>query len=138
MKDLVEKIRLLEDKLIVMDDTLNIQDDVELFISEQNCSDLNKTDPEEEPIEYHLIACSKCTFKTICNTELKIHKVRKHTFFKTLEYSMNCQLCEKTCYTDIKEQTFLTSLLKFYIELTISSIIQMPITNLMKSSPEIL
>ena len=51
---------------------------------------------------------------------------------------MNCELCEKTCYTDIKEQTCLTSLLKFYIELTTSSIIQMPITNLMKSSPEIL
>jgi hypothetical protein len=34
INDLVEKIRLLEDKLIGKDDTLNEGDDVEIFISE--------------------------------------------------------------------------------------------------------
>jgi hypothetical protein len=34
INDLVEKIRLLEDKLIRKDDTLNEEDDVEIFISE--------------------------------------------------------------------------------------------------------
>ena len=42
-------------------------------------------------MEYQLIAFSKYKFKTICNTELKIHKVSKQTFFETLEYLIDCE-----------------------------------------------
>ena len=32
----------------------------------------------------------------ICNTELKMQKASKHTFFENLEYSIKCKVCEKT------------------------------------------
>ena len=56
-----------------------------MVISESKCGDLNKNDPEEEVVDYQLIVCSTCKFKTICNTELKILKASKHTFFESLE-----------------------------------------------------
>jgi DNA-directed RNA polymerase subunit RPC12/RpoP len=73
--DLVEKIRLLEDKLIRNDDPLNEDNDVEIVFSESNCGDLNKNDPEEKLADYQLIVCSKCTFKTFHKTESKIHNL---------------------------------------------------------------
>ena len=45
----VEKIRLLEDKL-------NEEDDVEILFSEINCEDFNKNDPKEEPGKYQVIS----------------------------------------------------------------------------------
>ena len=58
----------MEDKLIGNDDTINKMDDVEIFNSEPNCGDWNRNDPKEELVDYELIVCSKCRFKTICNT----------------------------------------------------------------------
>ena len=65
INDLVEIIRVLEDKLIGKDDTLNEEEDVEIFISESNVEDSNKNDPQEELVDYHSIVCSKWKFKTI-------------------------------------------------------------------------
>jgi hypothetical protein len=67
---IVEQIRLLEDELIGTEDTpegmmLNY------FL-------------REEPVEYQLIACSKCKVKYICTTELKMHEASKHTFLENI------------------------------------------------------
>ena len=47
---LAEEIRLMEDKLIGKDDTLNEDGGGEIFISELNWLDLNKN--EKEPVKY--------------------------------------------------------------------------------------
>jgi hypothetical protein len=78
INDLLEKVRLLEDKV-------NEEDDVGIFFFKSNCRDLNKTDPNKEHVDYQLISCSKCKFKYICYNELKMHKSSKHTLFNNLE-----------------------------------------------------
>ena len=82
INDLVDKINYWKKNEL---ETINEDGDVEMVISESKCGDLNKNDPEDEVIDYQLIVCSTCKFKTICNTELKILKASKHTFFESLE-----------------------------------------------------
>ena len=41
------------------------------------------------------INCSQCTFETEKDEEFKLHTIRKHTNYETLEYPKMCELCEQ-------------------------------------------
>ena len=121
--DLEEKIKKCNEKLQEMEIIIKRFEELESKISkkdvlitvlQQNMKDLeirmlaaeNKT-PEIEPVEkivevdasckpVEKFKCDQCDFDTTSKKGLNIHKKRKHTNYKTVEYPKSCEVCEKS------------------------------------------